>query len=68
MTAETLSKQMQYLISSLERVAVSIKSMINGSRDFLKRNLDVQKCYVYVAKLIAAMTIKQTSSNLAAKD
>ena len=32
------------------------KSMINGSRDFLKKNLDEQKCYVCVARHIAAMT------------
>ena len=68
MTAETLSKQTQNLIFSLQRVAVSIKSMINGSRDFSKRNLCAQKCYLYVAKVIAAMTTKQTNSNLAAKD
>ena len=66
MTAETLSKQMQNLISSLELVAVSIKSMINGSRDFSMRNLE--KCYVYVAKRIVAMTTEQTSSKLAAKE
>ena len=45
MTAETLSMQMQNLISSLERVAVSIKNIINGSRNFSKRNLDVRKYY-----------------------
>ena len=31
---------------SPERVAVRIKNMINGIQDFLKKNLDVQKCYV----------------------
>ena len=31
MTVETLSRRMQNPISSLERVAVPIKSMINGS-------------------------------------
>ena len=36
------------LISSLERVAVRIKSMISGSRGFLKKNLDVQKCAMFV--------------------
>ena len=46
MTAETLSRRMQNRIFSLERVAVRIKSMISGSRDFLKKSLDVQKCYV----------------------
>ena len=56
MTAETPSRRMQNLISSLERVAVRIKSMINGSRDFLKKNSDVQKFYVCVARHIAAMT------------
>ena len=68
MTAETLSRWMQNLISSLERVAVSIKSMISGSRDFSKRNLGAQKCYVYAAKLIAAMTTSQINFNLAAED
>ena len=32
--AETLSRRMQNLISSLERVAVRITRMISGSRDF----------------------------------
>ena len=68
MTAETLSRRMQNQISSLERVAVRMKSMINGSRDFLKKNLDVQKCYVFLARHIAAMTTSQISSNLAVKD
>ena len=68
MTAETLSRRMQNLISSLERVAVSIKSMINGSRDYLKKNLDVQKYYVCVARYIAAMTTSPMSSNLTVKD
>ena len=68
MTAETLSRRMQNLISSLERVAVRMKSMISGSRDFLKKNLDVQKCYVCVARHIAALTTSQISSNLAVKD
>ena len=45
MTAETLSRRMQTLISSLERVAVLIKSMISGSRDFSKKNLGAQNCY-----------------------
>ena len=54
MTVETLSRGMQNLISSLERVAVRIKSMISGSRDFLKKTLDVQKCSVCVARHIAA--------------
>ena len=56
MIVETLSRRMQNLIFSLERVAVRIKSMIRGSRDFLKKNLDVQKCSVCVARHIAAMT------------
>ena len=68
MAAETLSRRMQNRISSLERVAVRIKSMINGSRGFLKKNLDVQKCYVCVARHIAAMTTNPISSNLAVKD
>ena len=33
--------------------------MINGNRDFSKRNLEVQKCYVCEAKLFAAMTSSQ---------
>ena len=52
----------------LERVAVSIKSKISRSRDFSKKILGAQKCYVYVAKHIAALTKGQISSNLAAKD
>ena len=69
MTAKfkALSRRMQNLISSLERVAVRMKSMINGSRDFSKRSLDVQKCYVCVARHIAAMTTSPISSSLAAK-
>ena len=67
MAAETLSRRMQNLNSSLERVVVSIKSMISGSRCISKKNLDVQKCYVCVAKLIAAMITLQTSSNSAVK-
>ena len=63
MTVETLSRRMQNLISYLERVAVLIKSIINGSRDFLKKNLDVQKCSACASKFIAAMTTSQTSSN-----
>ena len=68
MTLETLSRRMQNLTSSLECVAVRIKSMINGNRDFLKKNLDVQKGYVCVARHIAARTTSQISSNLAVKD
>ena len=68
MTKETLSRRMQNLVSSIERVAVRIKSMISGSRVFLKKNLDVQKCYVCVARHIAAMTTSPISSNLAVKD
>ena len=67
-TAETLSRRMQNPISSLECVAVRIKNMISGSRDFLKKNLHVQKCYVCEARHIAAMTTSQISSNLAVKD
>ena len=67
MNVETLSRRMQNLIYSLERVAVRIKSMISGSRDFLKKNLDVQKSYVCVARHIAAMTTCPISSNLAVK-
>ena len=59
---------MQNLISSLERVAVRITRMISGSRDFSNWNSDAQKCYVYVAKLIAALTTKQINSNLEAKN
>ena len=55
-------------ISSLERPAVRIKSIIRGSQGFSTRKLDVQKCYVYVAKLVAAVTTSPISSNLAAKD
>ena len=52
---------------SLERVAVRLKSKISGSLDFSKKILGAQKCYVCLAKLIAAMTTSQTSSNSAAK-
>ena len=48
MTAETNSRRMQNRISYLERVALRMKSMIRGSRDFLKKSLHVQKCYVCV--------------------
>ena len=54
MTAETLSSWMQKLIFSLERVAVRLKSKTSGSLDFSKKILGAQKCYVCVAKLIAA--------------
>ena len=33
----------------------------------LKRNLDAQKCYVYEANLIAAMTISQINSSSVVK-
>ena len=52
---------------SLERVAIRIKSIISGKQDFSKKILDVQKCYVCVARHIAAMTTSQTSSNSAVK-
>ena len=68
MIVETLTRRMQNLISSLERVAVRLKSMTSGSRDVLKKNLNVQKCYVCVARHIAAMTTSPISSNLAVKD
>ena len=68
MTADTLSRRMQNLISSVERVAVRIKSMISGSRDFLKKNLEVQKGYVFVARHIVALTTSPISSNLTIKD
>ena len=68
MTADTLSRRMQNLIISLERVAVRIKSIINGSRDFLKKNLEVQKGYVCVARHIVALTTSPISSNLRVKD
>ena len=42
--------------------------MISGNRDFLKKNSDVQKCYVCVARHIAAMTTSPITSNLAVKD
>ena len=61
-------KTMQNLIASLELVTVRIRRMIKGSLGFLKRNFGAQKCYVYVARLIAAMTTSQKNSNLAAKD
>ena len=67
MTAGTLSRQMQNLISSLERVSVSIKSMISGSRDFSKRDLGAQNCYVYAARHIAAMKTSQINSNSVVK-
>ena len=44
MIAEIPSRRMQNLISFLERVEVSIKNMISGSRDFSKKNLGAQKC------------------------
>ena len=47
----------------LEHVAVSIKGMMSGNRDFPKINLDVQKCYVYVARLVVTMTTIQIKSN-----
>ena len=66
-TAEIFSRQMQNLISSLERVVVSMKSIISGSQGFSKKNLGAQKCYAYKSKLIAAMTTSRTSSNSAVK-
>ena len=61
MIAEIPSRRMQNLISFLERVVVSIKNMISGSRDFSKNNLGAQKCSVYVVRHIAAMTTSQTN-------
>ena len=65
---ENLLRRIQNLISSLERVAIRIKSMINGSPDFSKRDIVVQKCSVCVARHIAAMATSPISSNLAARD
>ena len=65
--AEIPSRRMQNLITFLERVVVSIKNMISGSRVFSKKKLGAQKCSVYVVRHIAAMTTSQTNSNLAAK-
>ena len=56
MAAETLSRQMQILISSHDGIAVFMKGMISGRGDFSKRINIAQKCYVYEAKFIAAMT------------
>ena len=68
MTAETLSRLIQNLNFFLKYVAVSIKSIISGSRDCSKKYLDVQKCYVYEAKLIADTITSPISSSLATKD
>ena len=38
---------------------VSIKSITNGSRDFSKKKLDVQKFFVCMARHIAATTTSQ---------
>ena len=43
MTAETLSRQIKDVTPCLKRVALPTKSMVNGSRDFSKRSLDVPK-------------------------
>ena len=40
----------------LEHVEVRIKSITNGGRDFSKRSLAQSKCYLCVARHIAAMT------------
>ena len=58
---------MQNIISSLGLVAVSIKSIVNRSRDLLKRSVCVHECYVCVASHIAAITTSQIRPNIAAK-
>ena len=55
MTAETISRQMQNHISSLEHAATP-KNVINESRDCSKRILNVHKCHICEASFIAAMT------------
>ena len=52
----------------IKLVAVFIKTRIKENLDLLKRILGGSRCYVYVARLIAALTICQISSILAAKD
>ena len=54
-------------MSSFERIAVRIKSTENGSQDYSKSNLDVQKCYFSVARQIAVMTTDQINSNSVVK-
>ena len=68
MIAETLSRQIKNLISLIERVAVSIKNIKNGSRDFANKNLDVKKNSVFVPRHIAFMRTSQiNNSNSAVK-
>ena len=42
-TVMTLSKQMLFEISSLERVVLSIRSEINGNQGSSRKNSDVRK-------------------------
>ena len=47
---------------------MSTRNMIKESQVFSKKNLDVQKCCVSVAKHIVVMINRLTSTSLAAKD
>ena len=55
-------------IFSPELVFIPTRNMIRESRASSKKNLDVQKCCVSVAKHIVVMMSKLTNISLAAKD
>ena len=55
---------MHYLISSLERVAVFMKRMIDWSWEVSKRSVEVHEYYVCVARQIAAMTTSQMNPSI----
>ena len=60
--------RMQPTIFSPELVVIPTRKMIRESRASSKKNLDVQKCCVSVAKHIVVMISILISTSLAAKD
>ena len=63
-----LSKLMLYKVSSLELVVINMKSTISVNQVCSRKNSDVLKCFVSVAKLIVATMPNRISTNSAAKD
>ena len=69
MTAETISRPIQNLISSFKRVAKRIKKHSKRESGIFKEEFSCTEILsVCVARRIVAMKTSQTSSNSAAKD
>ena len=59
---------MQIRIFFHVHAALFTKSMTNENMDYSKKNFPVLKCCAFAARRIAAMIVRATNSNLAAKD